>query len=113
MTMSPEPWLYAGVALLASVHLVVLVYAYRSRPPVGRDPGTAAGSTGSGHGDSAPDGGAEAPTRRTDDRETVRCRQCGTENERAYRFCRNCVAELPGGALGGATTPSPNSRRMF
>lgn len=26
----------------------------------------------------------------------VECRHCGTENEPDYRFCRECVSELPG-----------------
>lgn len=29
---------------------------------------------------------------------TVDCRECGTENESSYRYCRECVAELPGAA---------------
>lgn len=27
---------------------------------------------------------------------TVTCPDCGTENEAGYRYCRSCVAELPG-----------------
>lgn len=26
----------------------------------------------------------------------VECPHCGTENERGYRFCRECVGDLPG-----------------
>ncbi|MFB6103436.1 MAG: hypothetical protein ABEJ73_12850 [Haloplanus sp.] len=29
---------------------------------------------------------------------TIRCPNCGSANDPDYRFCRECVAELPGGA---------------
>jgi predicted amidophosphoribosyltransferase len=28
--------------------------------------------------------------------EDVECPNCGEENERGYRYCRQCVSELPG-----------------
>lgn len=28
--------------------------------------------------------------------ERVACRECGAENDPVYRFCRQCVSELPG-----------------
>lgn len=28
---------------------------------------------------------------------TVACPECGAENDPAFRYCRDCVAELPGG----------------
>jgi len=34
-----------------------------------------------------------------DDEGSVTCEQCGAENEFGYRFCRDCVAELPGPSL--------------
>jgi hypothetical protein len=32
----------------------------------------------------------------TDPSGSVRCPDCGATNEAGYRYCRNCVAELPG-----------------
>lgn len=32
----------------------------------------------------------------TADGATVACPDCGTENDQGYRYCRSCVAELPG-----------------
>lgn len=39
--------------------------------------------------------------------ETVRCPDCETANERGYRFCRDCLAELPGATRfgGGGSDP--------
>ncbi|MFB6303454.1 MAG: zinc ribbon domain-containing protein [Haloferacaceae archaeon] len=31
----------------------------------------------------------------------VRCPDCGTANDLGYRFCRACVAELPGAVRAG------------
>lgn len=46
-----------------------------------------------------------------DDRpRVVACRSCGVENEREYRFCRSCVAELPGGVAGPAGRSNPFER---
>lgn len=41
----------------------------------------------------------------TEDRDVVRCRDCGTENERTYRYCRQCVSELPVGLSSGDGHP--------
>lgn len=34
------------------------------------------------------------PDRAATAAQAPRCRHCGSENERSYRFCRNCVAPL-------------------
>ncbi len=37
--------------------------------------------------------------------ETVTCPECGAGNDPEYRFCRDCVAELPGSdGIGGGPT---------
>ena len=78
-------WVYAAIAGLLFAHLLTLVYAYRSNR-------------------SEP--AAEAPTEtasvdRVERSEpgVCRCPECGTENDGSYRFCRQCVAELPGAQL--------------
>ena len=43
----------------------------------------------------------------TDQAEGVVCPDCGTTNEKEYRFCRSCVTELPQSLdveRGGSTT---------
>lgn len=40
-----------------------------------------------------------------DDIDVVRCADCGTENDREYRYCRQCVSELPVGLSGGDGRP--------
>lgn len=37
--------------------------------------------------------------------ETVTCPECGADNDPEYRYCRDCVAELPGSdeIVGGPT----------
>ena len=37
----------------------------------------------------------------------VACPDCGTENERGYRYCRSCVAELPGSNLPITSSSTP------
>ncbi|NUB92679.1 zinc ribbon domain-containing protein [Haloterrigena sp. SYSU A558-1] len=44
------------------------------------------------------------------DAETVVCPDCGAENDLDYRFCRNCVEELPGSAVGTASSAAPSRR---
>ena len=40
----------------------------------------------------------------------VRCPNCGTENELGYRYCGNCVDELPG-AVSPANSGMRSSQR--
>ena len=40
----------------------------------------------------------------------VRCPNCRVENGADYRFCRECLAELPGSGRVGADGPGPRRR---
>lgn len=40
----------------------------------------------------------------------VRCPDCGAENDLGYRYCRACVAELPGAARVARSASSPLGR---
>lgn len=77
---APVPFETVPPALVAAIALnlvgLVVLTAYASRLADARD-GTVAGS--------------------------VVCRDCGTENDGTYRFCRACTAEL---GAGGASTYS-------
>jgi len=41
---------------------------------------------------------------------TVECRECGTENEAGYRYCRECVTELPGAVAFERGSSGPAGR---
>lgn len=59
---------------------------------------------------SGPSPGAEAPEAVDPDAGVVLCHECGTENELGYRFCRSCVAELPGAVAVGRSGATPFGR---
>jgi hypothetical protein len=81
-----EP-LVAAVAGLAVLHLLTVYAAHRMRSAAGAvDPAMAAAD------------------------DAVRCPECETVNERGYRFCRACVADLPA-ADGRAATGLGSSSR--
>jgi hypothetical protein len=97
--MDAPAWVYASIVAVTVFHLFVLLYLRARRP------GSAATATRPpANGDATGDADAGSA-----DGDTVRCRQCGAENQRRFRFCRNCVAELPGASLaagaGGASRP--------
>lgn len=78
------------VDLAAVVVLVRLASRYRSRSRPSPDAGGE-----EGRGDAAVSAAADAP-----DGSTVTCPACGAANEPEYRYCRACVAMLPGHAAG-------------
>lgn len=40
----------------------------------------------------------------------IRCPDCGAENGVQYRFCRRCIAELPGTYHSGGSSAPPLGR---
>lgn len=83
--MMPEPWLYGAMLAVSILNMGVFLYARyqaeRSRPADPTELRCASHGT------------------------TVSCPDCGTANEQGYRFCRRCIAELP-----GAVPPTGPSR---
>lgn len=81
-----QAWVTGAFVALTILHVLVLVAAVRIRR----------------------DGASRARDAATGD---VECPDCGTRNEPDYRFCRRCVARLPGGRPGGDGSSSPGGRR--
>jgi hypothetical protein len=86
-------WLLLAIGLLMVTHLVVLAYV------MGRD---------SRRSTAATDGETEYRTG-----EMVDCPHCGETNEPEYRFCRQCVSELPTGGSVLQTRAGPRGRRTL
>jgi len=90
-------WVYVAVGVLLCAHLLMLLYAYRANrsdsafdaEPVDSSSGDT-GRAGIGHEESG-HGDSDDPSGET----VCRCPECGTDNDTAYRFCRQCAAELP------------------
>ncbi|MFB6176975.1 MAG: hypothetical protein ABEI99_07520 [Halobaculum sp.] len=91
----------ALVVVMLAVNLLLLAYAL--------SPWSSSGTRSHGT-----DSGAEAdrPTRQRrsvgasdQDEIVIRCPGCGTENDPDYRFCRQCVSELPVGLSRGDGRP--------
>jgi ribosomal protein L40E len=90
-----DPQVYGLLGAVLLLHLGTLAYVYlrRSRS-VERAGDTdaaadAADVTADRRVDTGPSGSEEGP---------IVCSQCGARNEPNYRFCRICVADLPGRA---------------
>lgn len=92
--MIPEPWLLAVLGIAPLGHLFVVAYVHLAGGTLGeyRDGGV----------------GGDHPVRGG----TVECSECDAENERGYRFCRSCVAELPGAVDRTRSAAVPTGRRI-
>lgn len=95
--MTPEPWLYGIGFVIGILYLVVLAWVHRCR--------RSTSSVGIEHPESV---AAEPPA----DGGAVICPDCGNENDDGYRFCRNCVAELPGGTVHLKHESMPTGRNI-
>lgn len=47
------------------------------------------------------------------DAAVIQCRNCGTENDPGYRYCRGCVEELPASPGRTRSNGVPNRRGIF
>lgn len=92
--MTGTEWVYAAIAALLFAHLLTLLYAYRvNQSESSFDAASTEETTGSDD--------VTRPRNLTgsEDPSVCRCPECGTENDSTYRFCRQCVAELPAANL--------------
>ncbi|MFB6302713.1 MAG: hypothetical protein ABEH78_07630 [Haloferacaceae archaeon] len=97
----PAGWLLA--VLVANLAIILVAHALLV-VGLGSGFGTGAGTTSTGRADEGRDvDGA-------DDR--VRCPNCRTANEPGYRFCRQCLGELPGGGRAGAGASAARRRPL-
>lgn len=89
--MQGNEWVYVAIAALLGAHAVMLVYAYRSQ---GSETSLSRFSEGPDRSEPA------SPTNdESSDEGYCRCPNCGAENDTTYRFCRECIAELPAAQL--------------
>lgn len=93
--MTLQPWLYTLFVVVGGFHVLAVLYAYWSKQ--------------------VSDDGVE-PANSTEQSVQVRevdCPECGTTNERGYRYCANCVSELPGGSNVDRMPTTPVGRQIF
>lgn len=86
-------WIHLAIGLLMVTHLAVLAYIARR--------------------DSRPLTAATDVEERALTEERVECQHCGVTNEPEYRFCRQCVSELPRGSTVFQARPGPRSRQTM
>ncbi|AAG20860.1 MULTISPECIES: DUF7577 domain-containing protein [Halobacterium] len=93
--MTLQPWLYTLVVVVGGFHVLAVLYAYWSKQ--------------------SSDGGVEPAdsTKKSVQTKEVDCPECGTTNEREYRYCANCVSELPGGGNIGRMPTAPVGRQIL
>ncbi|SDF92847.1 hypothetical protein SAMN04488067_11110 [Halorubrum xinjiangense] len=77
--MTLQPWLYTLFVVVGGFHVLAVLYAYWFKR--------------------VSDDGVEPAdsTEKSFQLNEVDCPECGTTNERGYRYCANCVSELPSG----------------
>lgn len=92
--MAMQPWLYTFLAIIGIVHVVAFGLLWWKLERTDRP---------------APDGATTV----SGDASDVTCSQCGATNERDYRFCGECVAELPGRDKIPRSHTSPTGREIF
>jgi hypothetical protein len=90
-----DPQVYGLLGAVLLLHLGTLAYVYlrrsRAADPAGGDPETVAERL-------RPEAESELGP---DEEGRLTCPQCGARNDPSYRFCRICVADLPGSAGHG------------
>lgn len=91
-----EQWQFAFVLGIVLSHAAIAAGFYWLR----RDRGTVAGAARS----------VDSVETAEIDGFVITCPECEAENESGYRYCRNCVAELPGSMDFGSDGDAPVGR---
>jgi len=86
-----EHWIYGAIGVLLVLHVVALVRAYRN-------------------GQVEAETSWRPETEVSVDEDSIECPDCGTHNEKRYRYCRQCVDKLPTDASIGTPTSTPLER---
>lgn len=99
----PVDWVFVAIAVLLLVHFVFVAAAirYSDGHPTQRGHRTATDGAADAEVDSHPGDGM------------VTCLDCGEANEAEYRYCRQCVSELPTGVSLSTSASGGRSRRVF
>jgi hypothetical protein len=87
-----EHWVYGAIGLLLVLHVIAVVRAYRKGQASGR---------------------AQASTENQTAGQGIECPDCGVVNGQRYRFCRQCVSELPGQVSVLESSSNPSERRTL
>lgn len=87
-------WVYGATILLAVLYGVMLLYAYRN-------------------GRRAAQLFSEEDVEAYVGADRVECPDCGVANDTGYRYCRQCVSELPGSMRFGDESAPPRERRTL
>lgn len=92
--MTLQPWLYT-LFIVGGFHVFAVAYAYWSKQ--------------------GPDDDVEPvdSTEQSAQSKEVDCPECGATNERGYKYCANCVSELPGGGNIDRVPSAPAGRQIF
>lgn len=105
----PAIWVFAAIGALLVAHLALVALAIRrgGRYPAGSvDSPTLLDPGGAEHDESV---GGEFGA----GSDAVRCRECRAVNRAEYRYCRECVTEIPTDSSLGGVGSSESSRRTI
>lgn len=96
--MTAEPWLLGSTVLLCLLYTAVLFHLYQLR------------KTTPAHNAGAESANTDSPM--GESKEGITCPSCGSTNNPEYRFCRECVGELPGRHAHWSPSDIPTGRSI-
>lgn len=97
--MGPDLWMLGAVIVLALTQLFVFWYLYRQSQVSNITSESLLDATATGTSEQEAD-------------DQVTCPHCGTANDPVFRYCQNCITELPGIPSLSGTAGSQQSRGL-